>query len=112
MLRALEPVVVALLFALLLSSCTAPRYATYKPPGGATEWNVKAEKEVGGKVTITINDKEALKGQYQLVGEQETKGKYDGRDISMILRKSHEGRGTVWECLLYAEGNQIGFFRW
>ncbi len=87
-------------------------YTTYKPPGGAPEWKVKAEKEFDGKVTIMINDTQALKGQYAIVGEQEVKGKYEGRDISMILKRSHEGRVTVYECLLYAEGNQIGFFRW
>jgi hypothetical protein len=108
----LAPVALALFFALSLASCAAPRYTTYKPPGGAPEWKVKAEKDMGGRVTIMINDTQALKGQYQIFGEEEVKGKYDGRDIAMILRKSYEGRGTVWECLLYAEGNQIGFFRW
>jgi hypothetical protein len=106
------PVALALFCALALSSCAAPRYTTYKPPGGAAEWKVKGERDFGGRVTITINDTEALKGQYPIVGEREVKGSYEGRDIAMILKKSHEGRGTVWECLLYAEGNQIGFFRW
>jgi len=108
----LAPVALALFFALSLASCAAPRYTTYKPPGGAPEWKVKAEKEFGGKVTIMINDTQALKGQYTIGGEQEVKGKYEGRDISMILKRSHEDRVTVYECLLYAEGNQIGFFRW
>ena len=73
---------------------------------------MKAEKDMGGRITIMINDTQALKGQYPIFGEQEVKGKYEGRDIAMVLRHSNEGRVTVWECLLYAEGNQIGLFRW
>src|SRR5260370_27857548 len=99
--HALAPVGVALLFALWLASCAAPRYTTYKPPGGAPEWKVKAEKEFGGKVTIMINDTQALKGQYAIVGEQELKGKYEGRDLSIILRRSHEGRLPVYERPLH-----------
>ncbi len=103
----------AVVLLLFLSSCAAPRYATYKPPGGAVpEWKVKAEKDFGGMVTVTVNDTEVLKGQYPIFGEREVKGKYQGRDITMVLRKSPEARVTVFECLLYAEGNQIGYFKW
>ncbi len=98
---------------LCLSSCMAPRYATYKPAGDAgPQWKVKAEMTLGGEVTVTIDDKEVLKGQYPLFGEEEVRGSYQGRDVSMVLRTDRERGATTWECLVYAENNQIGQFKW
>lgn len=98
-----------------LSSCTAPRYTTYSPNGNTgPQWRVKAEKDIGDYVTLTINGKKVLGGQGSIFGEKEYKGKYQGHDVSMVLRQwqSTEHQGIEYECLVYADGKQIGDFRW
>jgi hypothetical protein len=111
----MRTVCISALFMVLLMclSCAAPRYSTYKPTDGGSEWKVMAEKAANGWVTVTINGEVALKGQYSFFpGEKEAKGSYQGHDIRMVLMKHDEGRTTIFECLLYAENHQIGNFNW
>lgn len=96
---------------LCLFSCSAPRYATYNPPGEAP-WKVTAVKTMSGWVIVTIDEKEVLKGQYPIFGEQEFRATYKGRGVSMVLRKRHEHKVTIFECLLFADYNQIGQWNW
>jgi hypothetical protein len=87
---------------LCLSSCTAPRYTTYRPAGDTgQQWKVKAEKTISGWVTVTFNGEQVLKGRYPIFGEREVRGSYQGHDVSMILKESLGERGiTIWECLV------------
>lgn len=104
--------IVAFVAVLLVSGCSAPRYARYEPSKGPA-LEVKAEKSFAGRIKIHINGDLAMNVIFPAFGEREDKGTYKGHRLSAILRtKTLPGGMTEWECMFHVDGKLLETFRW
>ena len=100
--------------AVFMVGCAATRYESFKPAGTTETWTVKGDLSITGWVTITINNEEAIRGQFPVFQSQEFQGEFRGHQLKMALTnelgKTEEGMGK--RCILMIDGAVAARFNW
>lgn len=96
-------------------ACSPVRYGSWRPPGSTEPaWAIKAEKSIGGFVTVTIDGNDVVHGQLPLFGSREFQGEYRGRKITMALTNElgHTQEGQGQKCIVMIDGEVATQVSW
>ncbi|MGA2784856.1 MAG: hypothetical protein ABSF09_09195 [Candidatus Bathyarchaeia archaeon] len=107
----------AMILAFVLAACTSSQFATYRPAGSTeASWqiNVLHTRGVTQNFKVVINDSTVIDENANfLTGNAEAKGKYQDKEIKLIITYSSGflGIGAGYEAMVFVSNELAGKFK-